>query len=260
MKKMPTLFISHGPPAILLMEGKTPDFLRTLGRMLPRPEGVICVSAHWETVHAKITTTPRPETVHDFSGPQTLFEMTYAAQGDSVLARSALKLIEESGIDVGEDPDRGLDHGAWVPLMMMYPEGDIPVVQLSIQTERDPEHHFQLGKALTPLRESGMLIMGSGGAVHNLDEVYLYNIDSSPPEYVRAFDAWLDKAVTDGSEDTLIDYIDTAPHPRRSHPFPAEHFLPFFVPLGSASPNFEGEKLHHGFMYGTLSMAAYLWV
>lgn len=258
--KMPTLFISHGPPAILLMKGKTPDFLRTLGQMLTRPEGVICVSAHWEAVHPQITTTSQPDTIHDFSGPQALFEMTYTTNGDPVLARDAIKLIKDNGFDAGEDPERGLDHGAWVPLMMMYPEADIPVVQLSVQTERNPEYHFQLGKALMPLRESGILIMGSGGAVHNLDEVHLYNIDASPPEYVRDFDDWLENTVADGSEETLIDYIHTAPNPRRSHPFPAEHFLPFFVPLGAASPKSVGKKLHHGFMYGTLSLAAYLWV
>jgi 4,5-DOPA dioxygenase extradiol len=144
-------------------------------------------------------------------------------------------------------------------LMMMYPEADIPVVQLSVQTDSNSEHHFQLGKALMPLRENGILIMGSGGAVHNLDEVHLYTIDASPPEYVRAFDVWLEKTVADGPEETLIDYIHTAPNPRRSHPFPAEHFLPFFVPLGAASPKSAGKKLHHGFMYGTLSMAAYIW-
>ncbi|MFC1812640.1 DODA-type extradiol aromatic ring-opening family dioxygenase [Thermodesulfobacteriota bacterium] len=257
--KMPVLFISHGPPSILLMEGKTPDFLRSLGHKLTRPKGVICVSAHWETVYPKLTTASRPETIHDFSGPQTLFETAYPAQGDPALAREALKLIKDSGFDAGEDPGRGLDHGAWVPLMMMYPEADIPVVQLSVQTERSPEHHFQLGKALVPFRENGILIMGSGGAVHNLDEVHLYNIDASPPEYVRAFDIWLENTVAEGSEEALIDYIHTAPDPRRSHPFPAEHFLPFFVPLGAASPKSVGKKLHHYFMYGTLSMAAYIW-
>ena len=257
--KMPALFISHGLPAILLMEGKTPAFLRSLGSMLTRPKGVICVSAHWETVHPKLTTASRPETVHDFSGPQALFDMTYPAPGDPALARDALKLIRDSGFDADEDTGRGLDHGAWVPLMMMYPEADIPVIQLSVQTDSDPEHHFRLGKALMPLRENGILIMGSGGAVHNLDEVHLYDIDDSPPEYARAFDAWLEKTVADGHEKTLIDYIHTAPNPRQSHPFPAEHFLPFFVPLGAAGSTSAGKKLHHGFMYGTLSMAAYLW-
>lgn len=259
MKKMPAIFVSHGPPAILLMKGKTPDFLKKLGAMLPRPKGVICVSAHWEATHPRVTAAPRPEIIHDFSGPPALFKMQYAVQGDPALAKNVVQLIKKAGLKANADSERGLDHGAWVPLKMMYPEADIPVVQLSVQTEKDPGHHYKLGKALMPLRENGVLIMGSGGAVHNLDEVHRYKIDSAPPDYARAFDDWLEKAVAAGATDTLIDYIHTAPDPRRSHPFPAEHFLPFFVPLAAAGPGSPGKKLHHDFMYGVLSMAVYLW-
>lgn len=259
MKKMPVIFISHGPPAILLMKGKTPDFLRKLGPMLPRPNAVICVSAHWEAIRPRVTAATRPEIIYDFSGPPALFKMDYPAKGDPELAKNAVELIEKAGFTAGPDSKRGLDHGAWVPLKMMYPEADIPIVQLSVQTEKDPNHHFKLGKALMPLRESGVLIMGSGGAVHNLDEADLYNIDSAPPDYVAAFDDWLEKTTTDGATDILIDYLNAAPDPLRCHPFPAEHFLPFFVPLGAAGPGARGKKLHHDFMYGVLSMAVYLW-
>ena len=259
MTLMPTLFVSHGPPTILLMEGATTDFLRSLGRQLPRPEGVLCVSAHWETVDPQITTASRHETIHDFGGPRTLFEMTYDAPGDPKLAREATKLIQDDGIRIDADRERGLDHGAWVPLMMMYPDANIPVVQLSVQTEHDPEHHLKLGQALKPLREKGVLIIGSGGAVHNLKDIDQYQIDSTPPEYVTAFDAWLERKTSAGSVPDLINFLHAAPDAGQAHPYPAEHFLSFFVPLGAAYEGAVGRKIHHEFMFGTLSMAAYIW-
>jgi 4,5-DOPA dioxygenase extradiol len=259
MAIMPPLFISHGPPTVLLMAGKTADFLRSLGTQLPRPQGILCVSAHWEAVDPKITTTSHPQTIHDFGGPRDLFRMTYTAPGDAMLGADALELMQTHGFKAAADPQRGLDHGVWIPLKMMYPEADIPVVQLSVQTERDPEYHLALGKALRPLSAKGVLIMGSGGAVHNLDEIYQYQIDSTPPEYISAFDAWLEQKTTAGSVQALCNYLDEAPDARRAHPYPAEHFLPFFVPLGAACSDTVGRKIHHGFMFGTLSMAAYIW-
>lgn len=255
---MPTLFISHGPPAIALMETPAAVFLRTLGARLPRPEAIVCVSAHWEAWHPLVTSGAAPDTIHDFGGPPALFRLRYPAPGSPETAAGVLDLLAKNGFEGAPDPDRGLDHGAWIPLMMAYPDADIPVVQVSVQTERDAAWHYRFGEALSPLRNSGVLVVGSGGAVHNLAEMGDYKIDAAPPEYAARFDAWLETAVTGGDLESLLAYKERAPDPERCHPYPAEHFLPFFVAMG-AGRGAKARGLHRGFMYGTLSMAAYIW-
>lgn len=255
----PAVFVSHGMPAIVVQPGLTHHFFRGLGQTFDRPEAVICVSAHWEAVRPRLTTAIMPETIHDFSGPPILFEKHYPAPGDPDLAREALKLLTHAGIDAGTDPSRGLDHGVWVPLVLMYSEADTPVVQLSVQTELDPQHHLNVGRALRPLRERGVLILGSGGATHNLPEIHQYKVESPPPEYAVAFDTWLEEAITQGREDALLNYREEGPSASKNHPYPAEHFLPLFVPFGAAGPGAKGRLLHKAFMYGVLSMAAYAW-
>jgi 4,5-DOPA dioxygenase extradiol len=255
----PAIFVSHGMPAIVVQPGPTHDFLRGLSQMFDRPKGIICVSAHWEAGWPMLSASEMPETIHDFSGPPILFEKRYPASGDPALAGEAATLLTDAGLEAKTDPARGLDHGAWVPLMLMYPEADIPVIQLSVQTELDPQHHLNLGRALQPLREKGVLILGSGGATHNLPEIRKYKVDSKPPDYAVAFDAWLQEAVTSGKQETLINYEQEGPSASQNHPYPAEHFLPLFVPLGAGSPGAKGRLLHQVFMYGVLSMAAYAW-
>ena len=259
MALMPTVFLSHGMPAIVVQPGPTHNFLKTLGQMFDRPRAVICVSAHMEAVCPILTAAEAPETIHDFSGPPILFEKHYPAPGQPDLAQEAVSLLSQAGFKAQTHPARGLDHGAWVPLMLMYPEADIPVIQLSVQTELDPQHHLELGRALAPLREKGVLILGSGGATHNLPEIYNYDVDSVPPDYAMEFDAWLKEAITTGQEVALLNYQNEGPSASRNHPYPAEHFLPLFVPLGAAGSGTKGRLLHQAFMYGVLSMAAYAW-
>ena len=256
---IPTVFVSHGMPAIVVQPGLMHHFFRDLGQTLDRPEAVICVSAHWEAVRPMLTTAITPETIHDFSGPSILFKKEYPAPGAPDLAQEALRLLTRAGLDATTDSSRGLDHGAWVPLMLMYPEATIPVVQLSAQTELDPKHHVDLGRALRPLRKDGVLIFGSGGATHNLPEIHKYSSDSPPTDYAFAFDKWLEEAITQGREDALLNYKEEGPPASRNHPYPAEHFLPLFVPFGAAGPGAKGRLIHKAFMYGVLSMAAYAW-
>jgi 4,5-DOPA dioxygenase extradiol len=155
-------------------------------------------------------------------------------------------------------PERGLDHGVWVPLSLIYPRAQLPIIQLSLQTESQAAHHVAVGAALAPLRREGLLIVGSGGAVHNLDEM-APGADQVPPKpFVLAFDAWLEAAITAGDLDALMDYQRQAPLPERSHPYPAEHFLPLLV-AASAAEGAPGRLLHRSFLYETLSMAAYCW-
>jgi len=260
MGTIPAIFVSHGMPAIVLASHEpTHQFLKTLGASFEQPEAVACVSAHWEAVRPMVTGSARPETIHDFGGPPSLFEKHYPVNGAPEMAEEVIRLLKQAGFDPGTDPTRGLDHGAWVPLLLMYPDAHIPVVQLSIQTELDPNHHLALGRALAPLRERGVLIMRSGGATHNLPEIDRYRIHSEPPDYALAFDRWLEESITNGREDLLVAYQEEGPFASRNHPFPAEHFLPIFVPLGSATVGTRGRILYKAFMYGVLSMAAYAW-
>lgn len=259
MAMMPTIFVSHGMPAIVFQPGRTHDFLKRLGKMFSLPRAIICVSAHLEAVQPMLTSTAKPDTIHDFSGPPILFEKHYPAPGDPELARQALELLTRAGFNAVTNPSRGLDHGAWVPLMLMYPEANVPVVQLSVQTELDPQHHLNLGRAFQSLREDGILILGSGGATHNLPDIHKYRIDSEPPDYAVAFDTWLEEVITQGRVKTLINYNVEGPYATRNHPYPAEHLLPLFVPVGAAGVGAKGHLLHKAFMYGILSMAAYLW-
>jgi 4,5-DOPA dioxygenase extradiol len=256
---MPSLFISHGMPAIVVQPGPTHAFLKNLGTMFARPAAIICVSAHMEAVWPILTAAKAPETIHDFGGPRMLFDKHYPAPGQPELAQEAVSLLSQAGFKAQTNPTRGLDHGAWVPLMLMYPEADVPVIQLSVQTELGPEHHLNLGRALQPLREEGVLLLGSGGATHNLPEIRNFSIDSVPPDYAEAFDAWLEEAITSGQEAALLNYQKEGPSASRNHPYPAEHFLPLFVPLGAAGVGARGRVLHKAFMYGVLSMAAYAW-
>ena len=256
---LPTVFVSHGMPSIVVQPVTTRDFFSELGEELGIPKAVLCISAHWEAVRPMVTGTAEPDTIHDFSGPPILFTKQYPAPGDPALAGEAVRLLTQAGIHAGTDPARGLDHGAWVPLILMYPEANVPVVQLSIQTELDSKHHLDLGRALRPLRKDGILILGSGGATHNLAEIHNYKIDSAPPDYAVAFDTWLERAIKGGEETALVNFKEQGPFASVNHPYPAEHFLPLFVPLGAAGSKARGRVLHKGFSYGVLSMAAYAW-
>lgn len=256
---MPSVFVSHGAPTLMIEDSPTRTFLAGLGKILARPRAVLCVSAHWETAHPILTGVAQPQTIHDFYGfPPALYEMRYPAPGDPELAREAAALLTDAGFEVEIDGSRGLDHGAWVPTMLAYPQADVPVVQLSVQPALDSKHHLAVGGALRTLREQGVLILGSGGATHNLREFRGRPIDAEPPEYVSAFDAWLEEAVTNDHEQALVNYEKQAPSARRNHPT-TEHFLPLFVPMGARTAGARGRKLHEAFTYSVLSMAAYAW-
>jgi 4,5-DOPA dioxygenase extradiol len=259
MNRMPSVFVSHGAPTLFLEGGPTHAFLQGLAHSLPKPAAVLCVSAHWEAASPSLTTAPSPRTIHDFYGfPEELYHVRYPAPGSPALARRAAELLDVGGIATRLDPARGLDHGAWVPMGLAYPQADVPVVQLSVQTDRGPAHHLALGRALAPLREEGVLILGSGGATHNLPEMFSHAQDDRPEGYAAAFDEWLTAAVTGGREDALVAYRTEGPEGRRNHPT-AEHYLPLLVPAGSAGAGGKGRVLHRAFTYGVLSMSAYAW-
>lgn len=257
MTRQPALFVSHGAPTLALEPGTTRDFLARLGAGLTRPRAILVVSAHWETAAPAVSTAEQPETIHDFYGfPQALYQMRYPAPGAPDVARQAAQLLGDAGLPVAAVPERGLDHGAWVPLKLMFPAADIPVAQLAVQTRLGPAHHLRLGEALRPLRAAGVLIVASGSATHNLGEFGRHDYAAPPPDWVSDFNAWLAAAVAAGRTADLLDYRRLAPHAARNH-LTEEHLLPLFVALGAATPGVTPQRIHTGYTYGVIGMDAY---
>ncbi|MFQ5954338.1 MAG: DODA-type extradiol aromatic ring-opening family dioxygenase [Kiloniellales bacterium] len=251
----PSVFVSHGPPTMVVDDVPVRGFLGDLGRRLDRPTAVLCVSAHWDTAAPRLGGADRPETIHDFYGfPAELYRLRYPAPGAPEVAARALALLRDAGIDAGLDPARGLDHGAWEPLMLMYPEADVPVTQVSIQSAAGAAAHLALGRTLAPLRRDGVLVLASGTAVHNLAR--FRDDQDSVADWARRFDDWLASRVEAGAVDDLVHYREQAPDATMAHPT-EDHFLPFLVALGAGGSGARGRALHRSFAYGSLSMAAY---
>ena len=249
---MPTIFVSHGSPTLILGESPARDFLASLGQVLPRPKAIVAVSAHWDTDVPAVSLAHRPETIHDFYGfPEALYRLRYAAPGAPELAERVAKLT-----GAAHDTHRGLDHGAWVPAMLGWPEADIPIFQLSVQPEQSPAHHIALGRKLSALREEDILVMGSGSATHNLRALVRGGEASEPEPWAQEFDDWLAEAVEKGDEAALADYRAQAPNAIDAHPTD-EHFLPLHVAYGAAGKGARGRALHRSFTLGNLSMASY---
>lgn len=247
---LPSVFVSHGAPTLVLEDSPGRAFLAALGARLGRPAAVLAVSAHWTTGAPAVGGAARPETVHDFHGfPRALYDLRYPAPGAPALAERVRAL---TGAAV--DPARGLDHGAWVPLMLMYPEADIPVAQLSVQPGRSAAEHLALGRALAPLRREGVLILGTGGAVHNLRDFRFGATEAAG--WAVDFAGWLDAALAAGDSDAIAGWRTGAPAAHTAHPTD-EHFLPLPVALGAAGPAPRTERLHAGFEHGSIGMHAY---
>jgi 4,5-DOPA dioxygenase extradiol len=257
MNRQPAIFVSHGSPTMPLEKSAANDFLRSLGPMLGRPKAILMVSAHWDTDRPKVSGVARPETIHDFYGfPPELYRMRYPAPGSPKLAERVDELLRGQGIPVDIDPDRGLDHGAWTPLILAYPQADIPVTQLSIQSRLGPDHHVKLGEALRPLRDEGVLIIASGGATHNLRELSRQRGNPSPQGWAAEFNDWLAEALQSRRTDDLVHYRERAPQAVRNHPTD-EHLIPLYVALGAGDPGGTTQRLHSSIESGVISMDAY---
>lgn len=252
------LFVSHGSPTVALDPGTTGPALARIARALPRPAAVVVASAHWEASVPLVGAAARPETIHDFHGfPRPLFEITYPAPGAPTVAERVRELLSAAGFDARLDTARGLDHGAWVPLRFMYPAADVPVLQVAIQPDAGPGHHYRLGAALAPLAAEGVLVMGSGSATHNLREVMWRDPTGAAPDWVQSFRTWVKDALARGDIDALLDYRRRAPNGVRNHPT-EEHLLPLFVALGVAGPGARVEHAHDDVTFGVLGMDAFL--
>jgi 4,5-DOPA dioxygenase extradiol len=255
---LPVVFVSHGSPMHALEAGAAGQAWAALARGLPRPRAIVIVSAHWETLAPALTGAARPQTIHDFYGfPEPLYRIRYPAPGAPELAARAAALLAQAGFAAQVDPAHGLDHGAWSPLLHAYPEADVPVVQLSLQTERGTRHHIALGRALAPLAGEGVLLIGSGHMTHNLRDFDRGGGQVAPLAYAREFQAWVAGRIAARDLDALADYRSRAPHALRAHPS-EEHFLPLFFALGAAAPTGASERLYDGIEGGALAMDAWL--
>ena len=252
----PVLFVSHGAPDLLLDPGATGQRWSELGAALPRPRAVLAVSAHWESAVPTVSRATAPATIYDFGGfPRVLYSLRYDAPGAPALADRVEGLLGAAGIPVSVASSRGLDHGAWAPLRLLYPAADIPVTQLAIQPQAGPRWHLRLGEALQPLREEGVLILASGAVTHNFSWL---TIDATQPHPgAAAFADWLAEQLAGPGHEDLIDYRRTSTQGVAAHPT-EEHLLPLFVALGAGGQGIP-QRFAPGFTYGGLAMDVYLW-
>jgi 4,5-DOPA dioxygenase extradiol len=256
MARLPSVFISHGSPMHALQPGPAGEAWQALGRRLPRPRAILIASAHWETSLPMLTGSAKPETVHDFYNfPEPLYRLRYPAPGAPEVARRAQALLRNAGFSAAIDGCRGLDHGAWAPLLYAYPEHDVPVVQISVQPALGPRHHLQVGKALRELSEEGVLIVGSGHMTHNLRD--WARGQGRPEPYASEFQAWVFDRLKARDLDSLADYRTKSAHGVRAHPTD-EHFLPLFIALGAAQEDAQPERVYDAIDSGVLAMDAYV--
>lgn len=253
---LPALFVSHGAPTFPLTDAPARTFLEQLADELgERPRAILVVSAHWETASPMVTASAVNETIHDFFGfPEALYKIRYPAPGAPWLAKRVAELLGDA---VEQDAGRGLDHGAWVPLRLIFPDADVPVVQLSVQSRHGPDYHYQLGQALALLRQEGVLVVGSGSFTHDLSSFRQYRdaLHAAAPDWVNQFADWMSAALEQGRVEDLLAYRSRAPHAARNHPT-EEHLLPIFVAAGTAAGG-PVRHLHQSTTHGVLRMDAF---
>lgn len=253
--QLPSLFISHGAPTLALEDSPTGRFLDGLGPALSRPRAILIASAHLTAAHPVLTAAPAPATLHDFGGfPRELYALRYPAPGATEWALRAANLLRDTGFAATTDATLPLDHGAWVPLLRMFPQADIPVVELSISPQHDAAWHYALGSALAPLRADNVLMIGSGGFVHNLGTLDWSTAAHGPAPWALEFATWLAARVRAGDTVAATRWLTHAPQAQRAHPTP-EHLLPLFVAWGAAAG--AGMLLHEDWEFATLALHAF---
>ncbi|NMM87004.1 dioxygenase [Rhodococcus sp. SRB_17] len=256
---IPALYVSHGAPLFAIDAGETGPALTRWGQGLrarfPDLRGVVIMSPHWMARTPQVMTGAQPATWHDFGGfPPALYQLQYPAPGSPALAAEVLRLLQAAGIPAEGDAKRPFDHGAWVPLMHLFPQADVPVVQVALPADAGPAEVYAMGAALRSLRTQGVLVLGSGSMTHNLGE--FFGGARAPAPYVLEFSRWIEAAVARGDLKALLNYRTQAPHAVRAHPT-EDHFLPFFFALGAAGDDWQADYLSREVMYGILAMDAF---
>lgn len=256
MAKLPAYFLSHGSPDLLIREAPAAIFLKDLSIPVKTARAILVISAHWETDIPSITGNQKPETIHDFYGfPQELYDIRYQVNGSREIAQEICDMLQEHNINAKIDKERGLDHGAWMPLCLAVPNCNIPVLQLSIQPHESAEYHYNIGKALRMFRDNGIIIIASGNITHNIRAALQGNQEDGQ-KYAEAFDEWINNALTKRIDDDLLHWKQKAPHAKWNHPTD-DHILPLFVILG-ASESEQAKRIHQSYDYNVLSMASYV--
>ncbi|MBU0604532.1 MAG: dioxygenase [Gammaproteobacteria bacterium] len=252
------LFVPHGAPTFALRPGAAGAALTRAAESATRPRAIIAVSAHWDTPAPTLGSADRLDTLHDFGGfPQALYALRYPATGCHELANEVADAIRAAGLQARLDPVRGLDHGAWVPLRQMYPDADVPIVPLSIQSRGGPQQAWRLGRALAPLAALGVRVIASGNVTHNLHDYRIVAGNGGhTPGYVREFADWVDARLAAHDTAALLDYRSQAPHAVRAHPT-EEHLLPLFVALGAGGDGAGVQRFHAGIDDYVLAMDAW---
>ncbi|MFJ3055698.1 dioxygenase [Herbaspirillum sp. NPDC087042] len=254
---LPSLFVSHGSPMLAVEPGRTGPLLAGIGQSLPRPRAIVMVSPHWETFTPRVGNQSRPRVIHDFGGfPPALYDLDYPAPGAPVLAEHVAQLLRDGGLPAHTDSSWGLDHGAWVPLRYLYPQADVPVIQLSLQSQQPPAYHFQVGQLLAPLAREGVLLIGSGSFTHNLRELRRSETEGGDAPHTLEFLQWFLDRMHAGDLEGLFGYRTTAPHAVRSHPSD-EHLLSLFFAMGAADDWTRLVHLDSGSTYHSLRMDAF---
>jgi len=255
--RAPVLFVSHGAPTVALEDDAYTHALAAFGGTT-RPRAVVVVSAHWEDRGpVRVNDALRSELIYDFSGfPRSLYAIEYRAPGAPDVAEKTLGLLTAAGIDAVAESSRGWDHGVWVPLRILYPGAAVPIVQISLPVPRTPESVFRLGEALGPLRDEGVMLVGSGGVVHNLRRLRWDDAEGPPEGWAHDFDAWVAERLERRAFGEVLGYRDAAPHADQAVPT-TEHFDPIFFALGAASPEDRAATVYAGFTYGTVSLRTF---
>lgn len=252
---MPSFFIAHGAPLLAIETNEYTQFLQRLGQTLPRPKAIILFSAHWESTVQKISDVKQYRTIYDFGGfPEALYQIEYPAQGDHQTVKEIQEAFEEQHVSYEIEKNRGLDHGAWVVLRLLYPDADIPVIAMSVNPHLTPEEQYKIGQSLSKLREKGLLIIGSGGTVHNLGAVKMAGNDGNIDEWALRFDEWLARCLTNWDVESFFHYSRLAPAADLAvPPYGKEHFIPIFYAMGAAHNEPKAQLMHRSYRYGNLS-------
>jgi 4,5-DOPA dioxygenase extradiol len=252
---MPAYFFAHGAPSIVLEDNDYTALLKSFAAQTPRPKAIVLFSAHWEHTTQSVGAAEQYGTIYDFGGFQDeLYRMTYPAQGDRPLAEQVQALFAQHGIPSVMDEERGLDHGAWAVLKLLYPDVDVPVVALSVNRHLSHEQQYEIGKALSALREQDVLIIGSGGTVHNLRRLN-WRADGID-EWAETFDNWLQSKLEAWDTASLFQYRELAPYAQEAVPT-SEHFIPLLLAMGAGDATRQAKLLHRSYQYGNLSLSCW---
>ncbi|MGG4479018.1 DODA-type extradiol aromatic ring-opening family dioxygenase [Paenibacillus illinoisensis] len=251
---LPAFFIAHGSPAMAVESNDYTQFLNQLGNRLPAPKAIVVFTAHWDCPEPSVTMDDTHQTLHDFYGfPSNMYTIDYPAPGHSELASEICALFTRSNLPHQPVLGRGLDHGVWVPLLHMYPQANIPVVVVSVDSLRSPQEQYDIGRMLEQLRHDDVLIIGSGGTVHNLR--LLGSNEDEPEDWAVAFDDWMEERLEKWNTRELFQYDKKAPNARTAVPsYGTEHLAPLFYAMGTADMSRKAKRLFQSYPYGTLSL------